>query len=376
MLHIVTTNNSEVFRHLGSKVFQVLGLDHSVAADYHTAIELVRTKRPQVVILDAELPGGDGYAACRELKSDPSLGGVRVMLALSSVMNRRQIELIRESHCDDVLAMPIHSDDFYRHVVGVTGLPFRQNDRVQVSLDAEVELDDGGCAATVEDVSLGGIGLRSERRLRKGDRVRVRLRCEDRTYPDAGMLVAWIRQVDAGVCLAGLAFESLPIETRLLVEELCLFDVARAENGGIVARLHGDIVERSNLEPLAARLAHASRIEFSMREVRYMSSAGVRVWCRFLATLSGKSYSFRHASLAFTSQVAMVPIAAGNGVIKSFEAPYICEQCEREDVRLIETNVVSLEGGEILLPTLHCGSCGGSLVFDDLPRRFCAFLLR
>jgi len=376
VLHIVTTNNSEVFRHLGAKVFQVLGLDHSIASDYWSVLELVRTKQPQIAILDAELPGGDGYAACRELKQDPELKELRIMLALTSVMDRRQLDLIKESRCDDVLAMPMHSDEFYRHVVGVTGLPFRQHDRVRVELEAAVEASGEALSANIEDISLGGLGLRTERRLRSGDQVTVRIKRDDKSYPEGVMVVAWTRDAADGEFHAGLTFGELPPETRELVEEICLFDVSPAEEGGVSVRLHGDLTERSDLSHLTARLSEEARIEFSMREVRYMSSAGVRIWCQFLAELSGKNYSFRHASLAFAAQVAMVPLAAGNGVIKSFEAPYLCDECDHEDVRLIETNAVLMESGDIDLPTLHCGTCGGDLVFDDVPRRFCAFLLR
>ena len=68
-----------------------------------------------------------------------------------------------------------------------------------------------------------------------------------------------------------------------------------------------------------------------------------------------------------------MPAVAGHGKIVSFEAPYRCEQCDREDARLLETKMLVREGDDILPPTLHCGVCRGELVFDDIPRRYLAF---
>ena len=94
-LHVVTSNNVEVFRHLGAGPFQRLDVAHSVASSYDEALELVRSKRPQIAILDAELAGGDGFALCRTIKDTPELRGVHVMMVLSPVITRAQLDRFR-----------------------------------------------------------------------------------------------------------------------------------------------------------------------------------------------------------------------------------------------------------------------------------------
>jgi len=39
-----------------------------------------RTGNPRVILLDVELPDGDGYTVCRELKADPATAGIPVIL--------------------------------------------------------------------------------------------------------------------------------------------------------------------------------------------------------------------------------------------------------------------------------------------------------
>ena len=95
-----------------------------------------------------------------------------------------------------------------------------------------------------------------------------------------------------------------------------------------------------------------------------------------LEELGEKRYFFRHASTTFTSQVSMIPAAAGTGQFLSFEAPYRCDTCDQDDIRLLEAAAVLCEGEEVVPPTLHCSICGGELAFDDLPWRYFSFLVR
>ena len=58
-----------------------LGRSHRFfeAKDGKTALKLVREHRPDVVVLDVMLPGISGLDVLRALRSDPELGGARVV---------------------------------------------------------------------------------------------------------------------------------------------------------------------------------------------------------------------------------------------------------------------------------------------------------
>ncbi|HTM20730.1 MAG TPA: PilZ domain-containing protein [Kofleriaceae bacterium] len=371
---MVTSNNAEIFRHLGARPLQSGGVDHTVVTSNQAALEMVHTKRPQVAIFDVDLAGGGGYSLCRAIKDDPELHDVRVILVLTSVVTRDQLQKLAACGCDDVLALPIHSDDFFHHIVNVAGIPHRRNERIDVGLDMEILLDGQEIPAHVDNVSLGGVGIRLPHPITDRTIVGFRLHRAGRAYPEGRAVVAWTRSLGADTVLAGLAFAEVPIETRLLVEELCLFELQRASDGSALIRLHGDITEATDFSRLAERLEDERRIEFNMREVRYLSSGGVRRWCMFLQSLGHADYSFRHASLPFASQAAMVPSVIGRGRVVSFEAPYHCDTCDRDDIRLLEARAILRERDEVIPPTLHCATCGGELAFDDVPWRFFAFL--
>lgn len=381
-LRLVSSNNVEVFRHLGSSAFQRLGLQHQVAADHDEILALVRREHPSIVLLDATLAGGSGFQACRTIKDDPELVGTHVILLLSAVITRPELERVEQCGCDDVLALPIHSDDFYHHIAQVARLPFRRGRRVGVSL--EVVLPDVGAsvAGTVFNVSAGGVGVQVPTVLEDGQRLVVRLTHDGEVFPDARAQVAWVKPDpdQGGDTQAGLSFgDEIPIKTRLLLEQLALFDVAPAPpdspmGGGVTVSLQGDFTEITDFSALIQRLERERLIDFNAEAVRYISSAGVRAWCQFLTALEGKLYSFRHCSMAFASQAAMVPMVVGSGEVLSVEAPYVCETCDREEMRLLETNALLRDAEHVIPPQLTCTVCAGELEFDDVPDRYFAFL--
>jgi CheY-like chemotaxis protein len=376
-IRLVTTNNVDVYRLLGAPAVARLGIEYTVAADQATLLDAVRRLEPRIALVDAELAGGDGYQACRALKDDPATAGVHIVLLLAprTRMSREIVEQVAASHCDDVMALPLHPDDFYFHLAHLTGLPLRRNRRVAVDFELALPAA-GGASVTgqVVNVGAGGVGIHTAHALAAGDQLAVRFVRGGQSSPDTAVEVAWSRPVDDGFA-AGLRFAGEPpVRTRLLLEQVAMFDVVRAIDGTTVV-LHGDFTEITSFAALVARLGDGDDlIDFDLTSVRYLSSAGVRAWCLFLAGLGTRPYQFRHCSVAFASQAAMVPMVLGHGEVVSLEAPYLCERCDREEMRLLETGVIARDGERLLPPRLTCGRCGGELTFDDVPDRYFAFL--
>ncbi len=380
---LVTTNNVDVFRLLGAQAVGRLGLDYSVATDLPQLLSLVRELEPKVTLVDSELAGGNGFEACQALKADPATAKTHIVLLLDprrtgGRLSKELLDRVAASGADDVMALPIHPDDFYYHLAHLTGLPFRRDRRIGVDLEIQLPTSGGVVHGTVVNVGAGGVGVHVPVALPVAERLAVRFHSDGQQSPDTPVMVAWSRPTDDEFA-AGLRFDGdPPIKTRLLLEQVALFEVAIEDDKAAVT-LHGDFTEMTRFEGLAVRLAGVKEIEMDMASVRYLSSAGVREWCQFLAALptsasAGVTYRFRHCSIAFATQAAMVPLVLGEGLVVSLEAPYFCEACDREDLRLLEPGVVAHDGDRLIPPRLHCAVCSAELVFDDVPERYFAFL--
>ncbi len=68
------------------------GYEHTRVATGAGAVELIRQMRPDLVLLDVMLPEVSGYEICQEVRMDPALKDVRILMmtARGSAMERRK----------------------------------------------------------------------------------------------------------------------------------------------------------------------------------------------------------------------------------------------------------------------------------------------
>jgi CheY-like chemotaxis protein len=370
MQHVLTASNSEVLRLLGSRACVRLGLARHVVTSGSEALTAARALKPKLVILDAAMPEADGGEVCRALKTDPSLAGCRVMLVVSGILSREMLDRLAASGCDDVLVMPAVPEEFFAHLADLLDVPRRRRRRVTVELLARVDSGPHVFEGQVVNLSLTGAMIRLNKALASVDSVRVRLSREPAGQPvitDAR--VVWRRDDSREV---GVEFQNLSEEARVHIEALVMWDLVE-EEGHQRVYLEGDLTETVSLAGLAERLG--PEVDFDAGGVRYINSHGSRLWCTFLQGLTHvRAYTFSRCSVPFTTQATLVPGFLGRGSVVSFHAPYHCDHCERDEVRLLQTAALAEQNGEPVTPRFQCPECGGSLVLDELPERYRAFV--
>jgi two-component system, OmpR family, alkaline phosphatase synthesis response regulator PhoP len=56
------------------------GFEVLIATDGEQAVEMIRRERPDLVLLDVMMPKKSGFEVCQEIKSDPELHAVRILM--------------------------------------------------------------------------------------------------------------------------------------------------------------------------------------------------------------------------------------------------------------------------------------------------------
>lgn len=92
---------------LARVVLERAGYAVLAATDAEAGLALARESRPDLILMDIQLPGMDGLAATRELKRDAATAAIPI-LALTAHAMKGDEDKIREAGCDGYLAKPFH----------------------------------------------------------------------------------------------------------------------------------------------------------------------------------------------------------------------------------------------------------------------------
>jgi DNA-binding response OmpR family regulator len=87
------------------RLFMAQGYRMCEAADGVTAFALARQFPPDLIILDLGLPGQDGWAVARELRADPALDHVSI-LVITANGSSAAYRLARAAGCQAIIYKP------------------------------------------------------------------------------------------------------------------------------------------------------------------------------------------------------------------------------------------------------------------------------
>ncbi len=85
------------------------------AIDAESGIELIREHRPDLVLMDIQLPGMDGLSATKIIKEDPELKDIPIV-ALTSYAMQGDKEKALAAGCTGYIAKPIDTRKFLETV--------------------------------------------------------------------------------------------------------------------------------------------------------------------------------------------------------------------------------------------------------------------
>ncbi len=103
--------NAKLFRDLlSSKGHRILETREGMQA-----IRLAQTEKPDLILMDIQLPEISGYDLIRMIKEDSSLRPIPV-IAITAFAMKGDEERIRQSGCDDYLSKPISVGKFFQTV--------------------------------------------------------------------------------------------------------------------------------------------------------------------------------------------------------------------------------------------------------------------
>jgi two-component system cell cycle response regulator DivK len=112
ILYIEDNDDSRV---LVRRILQVEGFTMWEAKDARQAMEVLQERIPDLILMDINLPGVDGYVLTAQLKSMPRLQKIPIIALTANVMKGDR-ERSLAAGCDEYIQKPIDVDNLGRQL--------------------------------------------------------------------------------------------------------------------------------------------------------------------------------------------------------------------------------------------------------------------
>ena len=108
---ILLVEDNEVNQLLTSSVLEREGFAVDVAGNSLQALERLRARKPDLILMDIQLPGMDGLSFTRNLKSDPATALIPVVALTAHAMNGDREQSLAAG-CVGYISKPIDTRTF------------------------------------------------------------------------------------------------------------------------------------------------------------------------------------------------------------------------------------------------------------------------
>ncbi len=106
---LIVVNDQVALRDAVVKLLQLRGFRTRAADSGRKALEFARSERPDVIVIDMDLPAVDGWESARKLKADPMTKGILVV-AMSEDAKTDRRNLAMRMGCDAFEPKPCNVD--------------------------------------------------------------------------------------------------------------------------------------------------------------------------------------------------------------------------------------------------------------------------
>lgn len=173
---VLLVDDNKTFVMYAGLLLNRMGLEVIPSSSGYEALKLLKMLTPDLVMLDINMPELDGPTLLRQIRNDPELSGIPVIMASSDTKEKHH-ELCERLQCDGYLEKPVTPtalhDMIKKHITFGTA----KREKIRAAYDGKVTINTGTGSeqAYATSLSHGGIYIRKRDPLPIGTSVEILL---------------------------------------------------------------------------------------------------------------------------------------------------------------------------------------------------------
>jgi CheY-like chemotaxis protein len=154
--NILLVDDAKIFLDIQKNFLRYSPVQIITAYNGIEALETVRQKRPDLVVMDVSMPHLDGVSCCIAIKEDPALSSTPVIL-VSTNSGHDDIVSYQNAGCCAILHKPLQRREFLNKLYAFLPVIERREPRVPCAMPVTVETDTGTFAGICHDIAMNGL---------------------------------------------------------------------------------------------------------------------------------------------------------------------------------------------------------------------------
>lgn len=117
---VLVVEDTEDNRRIVRDLLTSAGYELIEASDGPSGVAMAARRGPDLILMDIQLPGMDGYEATRRIKAQPELSHIPVIAVTSYALSGDEVKA-RAAGCDEYIAKPFSSRELLAQVRALIG---------------------------------------------------------------------------------------------------------------------------------------------------------------------------------------------------------------------------------------------------------------
>ena len=193
---ILLVDDLQMFIEIEKEFLQYARVNILTAKDGLEALDLIKTKRPDIVFMDLEMPRMDGATCCRAIRSDTALANIPVVMVTSKEKEEDR-EHCYSMGCDHFLSKPLDRDAFLNVARKFIPDIDRRERRILVNIDTLLRVKDENVQCGLHDLSVGGAFITTDYFGIPNSVVQISFTLPEGTVIECHGRIAWINRIYA-----------------------------------------------------------------------------------------------------------------------------------------------------------------------------------